>query len=165
MIDHLLRYTVPAAYAILPARMHSTEATALLLAIGLQESRFTYRRQKGGPARGFWQFELTGVLGVRNHPDVSGYLQDALRALQYDGASIGRDVYLRLDDNDTLACVCARLLLWTLPERLPRRDQPNEAWRQYMAGWRPGRPHRGTWDAFYTEAWGAVTHLDTEGLV
>ena len=28
----------------------------MLLAIGLQESRFVHRRQIGGPACGFWQF-------------------------------------------------------------------------------------------------------------
>jgi hypothetical protein len=153
MIDHIHRFTLPAAYAILPAKMNTPEASAQLLAIGLQESLFSARVQIGGPARGFWQFEQGGVVGVRNHPAVSGYLQDALRALQYDGTWGGHDVYVRIANNDTLACVVARLLLWTLPERLPARDQPDEAYRQYLAGWRPGKPHPATWAAHYATAW------------
>ena len=45
----------PAA-KLLPG-MDSAKARVMLLAIGLQESRFEHRRQIGGPARGFWQFE------------------------------------------------------------------------------------------------------------
>lgn len=42
------------ALSLLPARMDSSRARAMLLAIGLQESRFEYRRQmNNGPARGF----------------------------------------------------------------------------------------------------------------
>jgi hypothetical protein len=36
---------------VLPGRFASLEATVLLVAIGLQESRFKYRQQIGGPAR------------------------------------------------------------------------------------------------------------------
>ncbi len=45
------------------------EGRLMLLAIGLQESRFEHRRQLGnGPARGFWQFEAGGgVKGVMTH--------------------------------------------------------------------------------------------------
>src|SRR3546814_6857126 len=39
----------------------------MLLAIGLQESRFLHRAQIGGPARGYWQFERGGVHGVLSH--------------------------------------------------------------------------------------------------
>ena len=67
MIGHILAHTLPAAYSLLPAEMESAEATALLLSIGLQESQFTHRRQVGGPARGFYQFELSGVQGVLRH--------------------------------------------------------------------------------------------------
>ncbi|MCV6902125.1 MAG: hypothetical protein NTT76_05400, partial [Achromobacter xylosoxidans] len=45
------------ALALLPAGMDTQAAHVMLLAIGLQESRFTHRQQIGGPARGFWQFE------------------------------------------------------------------------------------------------------------
>lgn len=38
------------ALALLPARMSSPSAEVMLLAIGLQESNLTHRRQIGGPA-------------------------------------------------------------------------------------------------------------------
>ncbi len=57
------------ALAALPARMRSREAVVMLLAIGLQESLFKYRRQIGsGIARGWLQFEkMGGVAGVIKH--------------------------------------------------------------------------------------------------
>jgi len=39
---------------LLPDRMDSAKARVMLLAIGLQESRFTYTHQIGGPAHGYW---------------------------------------------------------------------------------------------------------------
>ncbi len=61
------------ALALLPATMDTPAARVMLLAIGLQEGRFMHRRQIGGPARGFWQFEKGtrasrgGVWGVFLH--------------------------------------------------------------------------------------------------
>jgi len=159
LIDHLQRFTLPAAYALLPPRLASPAASALLLAIGLQESRFLYRRQlEGGPARGFWMFERGGgIVGVLTHPAVKDHLEDALIDLRYEGA-IGNPTYCHalVEDNDVLACVFARLLLWTLPGDLPGRDDPTGGWRQYLEAWRPGKPHRETWTAFYAEAWSRV---------
>ena len=45
---------------VLRGKFRSTAADVLLLAIGLQESRFEHRQQIGGPARSFWQFERGG---------------------------------------------------------------------------------------------------------
>src|SRR5688572_12878990 len=58
-IDYVHRLVIPAAYDLLPLHMASVEATAMLLAVGWQESdSFRARAQyEGGPARGFWQFE------------------------------------------------------------------------------------------------------------
>ena len=53
----------------------------------------------------------------------------------------------------------ARLLLWTVPAALPTRQNPDESWRHYLEAWRPGKPHRQTWDGFYAEAWLLVTSL------
>lgn len=48
--------------------MDSAAARCQMLAIGLQESRLQHRRQNGGPARGFWQFEKGGgVKGILFH--------------------------------------------------------------------------------------------------
>lgn len=161
MIDTVHRVVLPAAYRILPRMMNTPDATAMLLAIGLQESRFKHRVQlprkpggKPGPARGFWQFEKGGgVKGVFTHPASRPYLLTALGELGYPDATVDT-VWPLLADDDVLAAVCARLLLWTDYRPLPRAtDGPEAAWQCYLRNWRPGAPHRETWDAFYTEAW------------
>jgi len=162
MIDHTLRFTVPAAYALLPARLASPAASAMLLAIGLQESRFLKRQQVQGPARGFWQFERAGIAGVLKHPATAPLINHALFYLRYEPEATNPSLcHALVEDNDTLACIFARLLLATLPEDLPTRDAPDLAWTQYLAAWRPGKPHSGSWDALYAEAWSRV---DTQGV-
>jgi hypothetical protein len=158
MIDHALRFTLPAAYALLPPVMATPAASALLLTIGLQESGFLARRQGGtGPARGFWEFERGGVAGILKHPLTKAGAAYALSELRYARA-IGNPsaVLVALEHNDTLAAVFARLLLWTLPAPLPDADHPRAAWQQYLDAWRPGAPHLETWDAYYVEAWTRV---------
>lgn len=158
MISHIHRFILPAAYSLLPPKMHRPDATALVLAIGLQESRFEHRQQVNGPARGFWQFEKNGgVKGVMTHPQTALYAAKVLRDLRYAGA-VGspETVYAVLAHNDVLAAAFARLLLWTVPGRLPGPDETDRAWDQYIAGWRPGKPHRETWDVLYREAWKLV---------
>lgn len=147
-----------AACSILPARMDSDEARAMLIAIALQESRFEHRAQIGGPARGFWQFELGGgVRGVLNHPGSKQYIRHVLDSLAYD--YLPETSYEAIKNNDVLACCYARLLLWTLPDVLPTRGEDEESWKQYIDAWRPGKPHRESWDAFYAAAWNIVHPL------
>lgn len=155
MIGQVHRFTLPAAYDLLPPKMNSPAATAMLLAIGLQESRFQHRVQVGGPAHGFWQFEKNGgVKGVMTHPLTAGHARKALRDLQYPGAVESLEtVYAVIIHNDVLAAVFARLLLWTVPGALPTRHQSAAGWRQYIDGWRPGKPHPNTWPDFFQEAW------------
>ena len=80
MLRDMLRDVIGPALSRLPARMDSLAVRVLLLAIGLQESRMTYRRQLGGPARGLWQAERGtpetrgGVTGVLLHPASRHYL-------------------------------------------------------------------------------------------
>jgi hypothetical protein len=158
MIDTIHRFIIPAAYDLLPSAMNTAPATAMLLAIGLQESRFRHRRQVGGPAHGFWQFERGGgVAGVMKHDRVGPIAREVLAALRYDAKAA--DVYDLIVDNDVLAAVIARLLLWTVPGRLPLAPQAEMGWQQYREGWRPGKPHRATWNDFYAEAWARVTSL------
>lgn len=124
----------------------------MLTAIGLQESRFLHRRQIRGPARGFWQFEHGGgVRGVLKHPASAPHIRRVLAALCYGDDS--EACYNALADNDVLACAFARLLLWTGSGALPRQGDAEGGWQYYLALWRPGKPHRETWDAFYAEAW------------
>lgn len=165
MIDRILRYTLPAAAELLPpAMMKSPRAWAMLLAIGLQESKFLDRRQvvdkakmTFGPARGFWQFERAGgTAGVLHHPKTRDVAIGVLRELRYPNIHSPRDAHYVLHDNDLLACCFARLLLWTVPGALPTRDNPLDGWRQYLEGWRPGAPHPRSWDGYYREAWDRV---------
>ena len=158
MTFHTYAYTVPAAYSLLPEPMHSKEATAMLLAIGLQESKFQARRQlPKGPARGFWQFERAGgVAGVLNHRSTQKYIRRVLGSLCYP---IGIDDYAchtAIEHNDVLACCFARLLLWTLPDPLPGRLAVDKAWHVYADAWRPGKPHPETWAENYALAWEIV---------
>lgn len=131
--------------------MDSPGAKAMLKAIALQESRLDNRRQIGGPARGFWQFELMGIVGVLNHPASRQIIHSVLDALDYDYKPATS--YAALEHNDILAFAFARCLLWTFPGVLPRHGEAERAWKQYISCWRPGKPHRETWDAFYEQAW------------
>lgn len=158
MIDHIHQFVIPAAYDLLPEKMASERATAMILAIGLQESGFTYRKQlNGGPAHGFFMFELGGISGVLRHHASREYADAALRALCYGhlGSRI-ESCYSIIEHHDTLATVFARLLLWTLPDELPAADEPERAWAQYVAGWRPGRPRAEAWIGHFTRAWDLV---------
>lgn len=147
--------TLNAAMSMLPASMDSLEARAELYAIARQESRLEHRRQIGGPARGFWQFEQGGgVRGVVEHAATRPLLLPVLERLRYE--PVVPTLYAVIEHNDILAAVFARLLLYTVPQRLPGPDDAEEGWRQYIWAWRPGKPHRHTWDAFYREGWAAT---------
>lgn len=150
-LDEITQRAIEPAYALLPARMRSKEATLMLLAIGLQESRFEHRRQIGGPARGFWQFERGGgVLGVLTHPASRQAARDV--CTRFDIGWDSRAVYRELADNDILAAAFARLLLYTHPAPLPALGSEADAWDYYIRNWRPGKPHLGTWPEMYQNA-------------
>lgn len=157
MIDHLTHFILPAAYELLPPGMASTEASALLLAIALQESALEHRRQVKGPARGFWQFEVIGVAGVLEHRLTRTPAQDALEALVYRPVERAPIVVQRaLEHNDVLAAVVARLNLWPLRAQLPARADVDGGWTQYLKAWRPGKPRPATWATNYERAWSAM---------
>lgn len=140
------------ACALLGEWFGSKEAIAMLVAIGLQESRFTHRAQIGGPARGYWQFEKGGgVRGVMRHPATAQYARELCEVLHYEVTE--EAVYVALAHNDLLAAGFARLLLWSDAKPLPRiDDDPEVAWDYYVRNWRPGKPHRETWDEFWKQA-------------
>jgi hypothetical protein len=159
-LSDVMQFIVTPGLSLLPGRMTSPGAVAMLLAIGLQESRFVHRRQIGGPARGFYQFEHGGgVVGVLQHRQTSQLIQGILDRLQYDHSSATS--YTAIEHNDLLATVYARLLLWTIPHSLPKQEEYDRSWDQYIEAWRPGRPHRSTWNEFYRQAWATVLE-DTE---
>lgn len=153
MIELAHRYIIPAAFSILPAAMASNEAHAMLLAIGLQESRFRERRQHRGPARGFWQFEEGGVRGVLEHESTHVAIAQAMVTIRYDHTLDPDLVLAALEFSDVLAAAFARCLLWTHPDRMPGPAGSAEAWAIYLDTWRPGKPRRETWGACYSDAW------------
>jgi len=135
--------------------MDTPAARAMILAIGLQESRFQHRRQIGGPARGFWQFERGGgVRGVLLHTSTRPTILSIVDSMIYDATP--ETSYDAIEHNDVLACCFARLLLWSHPKPLPAQGDHDGAWHYYMATWRPGKPHRSTWNDFYDDAWGMI---------
>lgn len=158
LLDAILHKAINPALGLLPVKMDSDAARVMLLAIGLQESRMEFRCQKTsdpyvkGPARGFWQFERGGgVIGVLSHLATKELAAQVCKArgVPHDSSL----VHARLEFDDVLAAAFARLLLWTDAKPLPAVDADHEtAWRQYVRQWRPGRPHRETWDAFHTQA-------------
>jgi hypothetical protein len=162
-IDYICWFAIPAAYSLLPDEMQSAEATAIVLAIGLQESKFQYRHQVGGPALGFWQFEAGGgVRGVLQHRMTRPIIASVLRSLQYDPGIDEKHAHALLEHNDTLAASFARLLLWTSPQRLYGPNETELAWDLYMETWRPGKPHHATWESNYKEAWRLAIGHDLE---
>lgn len=145
------------ALGLLPAWMDTTEARVMVLAILLQESRLQYRRQIGGPARGYAQFELAGIRAVMSHRDIGPIALLVLQRLDYPvlpaAYTIAHDA---IEHNDVLCAAFARLLLYSDPKALPKKPEQQTGWEQYLRCWRPGKPHPETWAACWTRAWTVV---------
>lgn len=165
MTPEYLETAVSTALSLLPEKMDTPEALVMLYAIGLQESRFVHRRQMvgspprpTGPAKGFWQFERGGgCKGVINHPASRPHMQ---RVCEARGVAFGADsLWNAIEFDDVLAAAAARLLLYTDPRALPKLGEPAAAWDLYLRVWRPGKPHRATWDGFYLEAFDHVAQF------
>ncbi|SFL23661.1 hypothetical protein [Azotobacter beijerinckii] len=153
-LNEIRAAAIAPALALLPARMTSPQAEAMLLAIGLQESGLAQRRQIGGPARGLWQFELGGVRGVLQHPLSRPPALAVCKARHVEPTEAA--VYAALEHDDTLAAAFARLLLWTDPAPLPALGEVGNGWSLYVRTWRPGKPHRDRWDGCYARAMDAL---------
>ncbi len=130
----------------------SPQGRVQMLAIGLQESRFQWRRQMGnGPAMGFWQFERGGgVRGVLSH-----VASKAKAKRLCDERRVNPDemsVWQALENDDVLAAGFARLLLLTDPRALPDVTNMVGAWDTYIRNWRPSKPHIETWAKCHEQA-------------
>lgn len=153
--DLFVRNALNPAFALLPDKMDTPSARAMVIAICLQESRLEYRHQLGGPAHGYAQFEQGGgVRGVLTHPASKPHILEVLKELDY--LPEPQRCYEAIEHNDILAVCFARLLLYTLPELLPVRGEPDHGWHCYTKAWRPGKPHRETWNEFFAHAWECV---------
>ena len=159
----LLETVINPALEILPIKMNSNPAKAMLIAIALQESGdLNTRVQKvkfnnkivNGPAHGLWQFEKNGgVKGVINHISTSKIAIDICNKLNIK--VVDKDIiWNELIKNDILACCFARLLLWTIPGKLPNKDNPDLGWYQYSKlSWNPGKPHPEKWNKNFNIGW------------
>ncbi len=167
-LSDVVEKAIKPAFTLLPARMRSREAVVMLLAIGLQESLFKYRRQMGsGIARGWLQFEkMGGVAGVIKHRSSKSIAAEfcgerGIKQGSSEAAFIDA-VYNALEHDDVLAMGFGRLLLWTDPKPLPALNDTESAWQLYLRTWRPGAYTRGTaeqkaalrkkWGGYYAQA-------------
>lgn len=158
--EEVLQTAILPALELLPPKMNSMEAVVMMLAIGLQESRFAYRHQVGGPAHGFWQFENGGgVKGVMKHDSTRIAAMNLCRARGVEFEQ--QAVYDALETDDVLAAGFARLLLWTDPKVMPSITNKSGAWQLYARTWRPGKPHPETWPKLHAQA----VQVATNGLV
>ncbi|CAN5191428.1 hypothetical protein BH10PSE6_BH10PSE6_16850 [soil metagenome] len=128
-------------------------AQVLVMTIAGQESRWKERRQIGGPARSYWQFEKGGGVAELFHK-TPRYLGTVCAAcdVTYDPAT----VFEAMAWNDMLACAMARLLLWGDPAPLPAVGDKDAAWAYYRRNWRPGAPHPASWSGLYDQAVAAI---------
>lgn len=175
-LAHITQTAINPALAVLPRVMDSPRARVMMLAIGLQESRFEHRfqlpsvkarliaRMQGriakGPARGFWQFEegteqsRGGVWGVFLHRASNESLRLLCRSR--DCPFVPRLIWQQIETDDVLAAGLARLLLWTDAKPLPNIGDVDGAWDCYIRNWRPGKPHPSTWPDLYQQAVASV---------
>ncbi len=131
----------------------SAQARVLVMAIAGQESAWKERRQIGGPARSFWQFEKGG--GVAGLFRVTPKQLAAVCAELYVPCN-PTDVFEAMAWNDVLAAAMARLLLWTDAAPLPNYGDVEGSWAYYQRNWRPGAPHPDVWPGRYGTAMGLV---------
>ncbi|MGL4756188.1 MAG: hypothetical protein ACRCXB_27875 [Aeromonadaceae bacterium] len=150
-----IELAIDPAMSLLPEKMRSDKARVMLLAISLQESRLTHRKQIGGPAKSFLQFESGGgVKGVMSHKASAEHAKFLCAAL---AVPFDRDsIFKAMEFNDVLAFGLGRLLLYTDPKSLPEIGDAQGSWDLYQRVWRPGKPHRQTWDELYKTAVAAV---------
>jgi hypothetical protein len=132
-------------------RLDTPQAVVLLLAIAAQESGLTARRQIGGPARGFWQFEQGGgVNGVLTNSATRSSAAILCSSLSIPVDTVS--VYESIAWNDHLATGFARLLLWSDTAPLPNVGEADAGWAMYLRNWRPGRPRPADWPGNYALA-------------
>lgn len=160
--DRLLRTAIIPACAELESFgiVNSHAAHRFTLAIAMQESGLRNRRQVGaggvenGPAVSFWQGEKGGGLcsGVITHPATA----QAMRAIcaNFNVLPDPASIWEAIRYQDVVAAAAARLLIHTLPQKLP--ETPADGWAQYLSAWRPGKPRPETWAGCWAAADGIL---------
>jgi hypothetical protein len=145
----------PAFGLLQEPRLDTPNARALVLAIALQETGLSERRQFGsGPARSYAQFERGGISGVLSHVASARLAHNICDHLDVNPTV--DDVYQAIEFNDVLCAAFTRLNLLTSPIVLPARTDSDTGWRLYQTVWRPGAPHPEKWSTYYELSWGVV---------
>lgn len=121
-------------------------ARILAMTICGQESSWEYRRQVGGPARFYGQFERWG--GVAEVMEKCP-TQLTCVCTYLDIPYAGDTIFEAMAWNDLLGMTMVRLLLWQDPAPLPELGQVSAAWFYYEKNWRPGAPHPEMWPLRY----------------
>lgn len=155
---YLRKSIAPIALSLLPGRMTSVPAVAMMMSIIGQESAFAARVQGGnGPAHGFGQFERAGgVTEVLTSPVTRPILLPILELLVVKPTAV--DCWNAIVYNDVLALVFIRLLLWKYPGALPLEHEVEKGWQQYVSAWRPGKPRPNDWPDNFIEGWRLAVH-------
>lgn len=155
--ERLLRTAIKPACAELAAAgvVDSPAAHRFMLAIAMQESGLRHRRQIGvggvenGPAVSWYQFEKNGgCAGVLNHRVTGPIIKTVLD--NYNVVADKESLWAAMQFQDIVASVAARLLIHTLPQKLP--ETAAQGWAQYLDGWRPGKPHPEKWTGYWLDA-------------
>ena len=129
-------FLLPACKPLFPEHLMDSNAQAMMLTIGLQESDLKHRQQLigrnrnwwqsiNGPATGFWQFEKIGIKGVIEHRTAGPMFKTVCDLLGYP--TNVNVIHKAVINNDILAVALARCLLWMVPEKLPalvRQQKP-----------------------------------------
>ena len=134
----------------------TTDARRFVLAIALQESGLAHRRQvltggvENGPAASFFQFEPGGgCKGVLTHHLTASTMRGL--CVDFNVEPTPQGLWEAMRYHDIIAAIAARLLIYTLPYKLPTTAA--DGWAQYVAAWRPDRPHPENW----ANAWALAT--------
>lgn len=144
-----LNLVIRPTLSLMGLKYQSVAAERQLLAIALQESKLEHRVQVRGPAHGYWQFESGGgVKSVLAHKASSQLAKALCEELDYEPTQAV--VYEAIVNDAILACIFARLLLFTDPKPLPTTQQAG--WDYYKRNWRPGKPHPATWPGHWKTA-------------
>ena len=142
---------------VLGGPAHTIDAERFLVAIAGQESDWTHRYQHSpravaGPARGWWQFEQIGVAGVLSHVSSREIARRVLERHHIVPEKLA--AWRACEGHDMWAVSLARLLVLTEPRPLP--VDLDDAWRQYLNLWRPGKPRSERWSERWQQAEDAV---------
>lgn len=150
-------YLIPAlrrAAVLLPTVSWSAPARLLVMTIAGQESDWSSRTQIGGPARSYWQLEIEAVEQIVATEREA--ISSVCSALDVPGDA--ETIYTAIAWCDTLAAVCARLLLLPDPQPLPAIGDCHGAWKYYYRVWKPGKPGPHRWVERYATAMAVTPH-------